>query len=71
MIGTTELIIIAAVILVLFGATAIPCFARSLGKAKRELARRPKEGQEGEEAEASGEKQTDRTRKRGGTGKGV
>lgn len=37
MLGTTEIIIIAGVILVLFGATAIPRFARSLGKAKREF----------------------------------
>lgn len=37
MLGTTEIIIIAGVVLVLFGASAIPKFARSLGKAKREL----------------------------------
>lgn len=37
MLGTTEIVIIAVVILVLFGASAIPKFARGLGKAKREL----------------------------------
>jgi len=51
MIGTTELIIIVAVILVLFGATAIPRFARSLGRAKREFQKGLKEGQEEEQKE--------------------
>jgi sec-independent protein translocase protein TatA len=37
MIGATELLVIGGVIFVLFGATAIPKFARSLGKAKREF----------------------------------
>ncbi len=37
MIGTTELIIIAIVIFVLFGSAAIPKFARSLGQAKGEF----------------------------------
>lgn len=49
MIGTTEIIIIVAVILVLFGATAIPRFARSLGRAKKEFEKGLKEGQEEEE----------------------
>jgi sec-independent protein translocase protein TatA len=44
MIGTTELIIIVAVILILFGATAIPRFARSLGRAKKEFEKGLKEG---------------------------
>jgi sec-independent protein translocase protein TatA len=44
MIGTNELIIIALVILVLFGATAIPKFARSLGQAKKEFEKGAKEG---------------------------
>ena len=35
--GTTELLIIAGVIFVLFGATAIPKFARSIGLAKKEF----------------------------------
>lgn len=43
MIGTQELIIIALVILVLFGASAIPKFARSLGQAKKEFESAAKE----------------------------
>jgi len=45
MIGTTEIIIIVGVVLVLFGATAIPRFARSLGRAKKEFEQGIKEGQ--------------------------
>lgn len=37
MIGTPELMIIVLVIVVLFGASAIPKFARSLGQAKAEF----------------------------------
>jgi sec-independent protein translocase protein TatA len=37
MIGTTEIIVIAVVVLVLFGAAAIPKFARSIGEAKKEF----------------------------------
>lgn len=46
MIGTNELLIIALVILVLFGASAIPKFARSLGQAKKEFDKGVKEGYE-------------------------
>ena len=46
MIGTTEIVIIAGVILVLFGATAIPKFARSIGKARAELEKGMKEGRQ-------------------------
>jgi sec-independent protein translocase protein TatA len=58
MIGSTEIIIIAVVVLVLFGATAIPRFARSLGKARKEfkdgLADGEKEaGEESAKAEAT------------------
>ena len=49
MIGTTEIVIIVGVVLVLFGATAIPKFARSLGRAKKEFEQGIKEGQAGEE----------------------
>lgn len=49
MIGTTELIIIALVIFVLFGASAIPKFAKSLGQAKKEFETGLKEGQKKEE----------------------
>jgi sec-independent protein translocase protein TatA len=49
MIGTTELLIIAGVVLVLFGGSAIPKLARSLGRARREFEAGAKEGlREGE-----------------------
>jgi TatA/E family protein of Tat protein translocase len=44
MVHGTEIIVIAIVILVLFGATAIPKFMRSLGQAKAELEKGYKEG---------------------------
>lgn len=37
--GATELLIILAVVLVLFGGAKLPQLARSLGEAKRELAK--------------------------------
>ena len=37
MFGSTEIIVIVLVIFVLFGAAAIPKFARSLGQAKKEF----------------------------------
>jgi sec-independent protein translocase protein TatA len=52
MIGTTEIIIIVAVILVLFGASAIPKFAKSLGKAKSEFEKGIKDGLKEEDGEA-------------------
>jgi sec-independent protein translocase protein TatA len=44
MIGTTEILIICGVVLLLFGASAIPKFARSLGKARKEFEEGIKEG---------------------------
>jgi TatA/E family protein of Tat protein translocase len=44
MFGSTELLIIAAVIFVLFGAAAIPKFARSLGQAKSSFEKGIEEG---------------------------
>ncbi len=49
MIGTTEFLVIIVVILILFGSSAIPKFARSLGKAKAEFEKGIKEGKEGME----------------------
>lgn len=49
MFGSTEFIVIAAVVLVLFGAGAIPKFARSLGKAKSEFEKGIKDGSKEEE----------------------
>ena len=37
MIGATEILIIGGVVFVLFGAKAIPKFAKSLGQAKKEF----------------------------------
>ena len=55
--GGAEWIIIGGVVLVLFGASAIPRFARSVGRAKKEFekgqrdgARQAEEEQDGEEA---------------------
>jgi sec-independent protein translocase protein TatA len=36
-VGTPELLIVAVVVLLLFGSTKLPSFARSLGEAQREL----------------------------------
>lgn len=54
MFGGYELLIIALVVMVLFGAGAIPKFARSLGKAKSEFEKGVKEG--GKEALEEDEK---------------
>ena len=63
MIGTTEIIVIAVVVLVLFGAAAIPRFAKSLGQAKAEFEKGVKEGKEKagkEEKKASDDRKPDR-----------
>ena len=44
MFGTTEIIVICGVILLLFGASAIPKFARSIGKARKEFEKGLNEG---------------------------
>lgn len=46
MIGTNEILVIAMVVLVLFGAGAIPKFAKSLGQAKKEFEKGLKDGSE-------------------------
>ena len=50
MLGHTEILIIVLVILVLFGAAAIPKFARSLGQAKKEFSKAMKEGEDEKKA---------------------
>ncbi|MDR2480078.1 MAG: twin-arginine translocase TatA/TatE family subunit [Treponema sp.] len=55
MFGHTEILVIVLVILVLFGAAAIPKFARSLGQAKKEFSKAMKEGED-EEKKALEEK---------------
>ncbi len=57
MIGTTEILIIAGVLVLLFGATAIPKLARSIGKARAEFEKGVKEGKESKEGEESKEGQ--------------
>jgi sec-independent protein translocase protein TatA len=51
MLGSTEIIVLVAVGLVLFGASAIPKFARSLGQAKHEFEKGQKEEEEKKKAE--------------------
>lgn len=46
--GTTELAIIAGVIVLLFGAGALPKFARSIGQAKKEFEKGVNEGTQDE-----------------------
>jgi sec-independent protein translocase protein TatA len=58
MIGTNELLVIALVVLVLFGASAIPKFARSLGQAKKEFDKGAKEGFEEKDAKEASKKDT-------------
>jgi len=43
MLGTTEIVIIAGVVLLIFGASAIPKFTRAIGKAKGEFEKGMKE----------------------------
>jgi sec-independent protein translocase protein TatA len=62
MIGTTEIIIIAVVVLVLFGAAAIPRFAKSLGQAKAEFEKGAKEGKEKAEKKDTKEEISDKKR---------
>lgn len=49
MIGATEILIIGGVVFVLFGATAIPKFAKSLGQAKKEFQKGVKDQDEGKD----------------------
>ena len=51
MLGTTEIMIIAGVVVLLFGAGAIPKFARSIGKAKKEFEKGVKEGEDDDKAD--------------------
>ena len=56
MIGSTEVLIIVSVVLVLFGASAIPKFARSLGRVKKEFEQGIKEVKGEEQKKMEGEK---------------
>ena len=59
MIGATEILIIGGVVFVLFGATAIPKFARSIGQAKKEFQKGVKDQEEGKDKDegSAGEKE--------------
>ena len=46
MIGTTEIILVSCVVMVLFGAQKLPEFARSIGQAKREFQKAMKDDEE-------------------------
>lgn len=46
MIGTTEFIVISVVVIILFGASALPKFARNIGKARAEFYKGMKESKE-------------------------
>ncbi|MBI9105386.1 MAG: twin-arginine translocase TatA/TatE family subunit [Spirochaetales bacterium] len=51
MLGSTEIIVIGGVIVLLFGASAIPKFAKSLGRAKKEFKDGVNEGLEEQDKE--------------------
>lgn len=46
MIGTTEVIVICGVVVLLFGASALPKFARNIGKARMEFDKGMKEARD-------------------------
>ena len=46
MIGTTEVIVICGVVVLLFGASALPKFARNIGKARMEFEKGMKEARD-------------------------
>jgi sec-independent protein translocase protein TatA len=46
MIGTTEVMVISGVVVLLFGASALPKFARNIGKARSEFHKGMKEAKE-------------------------
>lgn len=52
--GTQELIIIAVVLLVLFGGSQLPKLARSIGEAQREFKQGLKDGEAESEADRDG-----------------
>lgn len=54
--GSTELLIVAGIALVLFGGSQIPKLARNLGKAQRELQKGLAEGQADAERDSGSEK---------------
>ncbi len=59
MLGTTEVMVIGGVVVLLFGASAIPKFARNLGKAKKEF----KDGMEEGSSELDGKSEETKEKK--------
>ncbi len=57
MIGTTEILIIGGVIVLLFGAAAIPKFTRAIGKAKGEFEKGMQDSKSVEAPTDKGEKE--------------
>ena len=57
-IGTTELIIILVIVLVIFGGAKLPKLARSLGQAQREFRKNADEADELEESAGGGSAET-------------
>lgn len=53
--GATELIIILAVVLLLFGSTRLPKLARSIGQASKEFKKGVGEGAKDDEREETGQ----------------
>lgn len=64
MIGTTEIIIIALVIFVLFGASSIPKFAKSIGQAKAAFQDGVEEGQKEKAKQAKTASKSTKSRKK-------
>jgi sec-independent protein translocase protein TatA len=60
--SATHILIVALVILILFGSAAIPKFARSLGRAKSEFEKGLEEGRKDTEAEKSKPAATDQAK---------
>lgn len=56
MIGTTEILVVSGVVVLLFGATALPKFARNIGKARLEFEEGMKEARD---VKKQSEKETD------------
>ncbi|OVE81568.1 hypothetical protein BVY04_02840 [bacterium M21] len=61
MIGGTELMIVCGVVVLLFGSAAIPKFAKSIGKAKKEFEKGVKEADsdDNDEEEKGDDKKSD------------
>jgi sec-independent protein translocase protein TatA len=57
MIGTTEILIIGGVVVLLFGAAAIPKFTRAIGKAKGEFEKGLRDAKSIEASVEKGEKE--------------